>query len=151
MKIHIIMELEKNLKISETTKWRHSMEKPMIPQKSIHPGSFNCRGEGDRGHSSNWWSSFSHRIKTQLLLILSIVYTVWVCSFSDICDFKYLKVSPVSQRSATSNIWRCLPSHRGVSSSKLFPGLFPATSPPWHIFKRWESMIFKIHIWSWHG
>lgn len=27
MKIHIITELEENLKISETTKWRHSMEK----------------------------------------------------------------------------------------------------------------------------
>lgn len=35
MKIHIITELEENLKISETTKWRHSMEKPMIPQRAF--------------------------------------------------------------------------------------------------------------------
>lgn len=114
MKIHIITELEENLQISETTKWRHSMEKPMIHQKRIHPGSFNCCGEGDHRHSSNWWSSFSHRIKMQLLLLLSRVYTVWVCSCcyywveSTQCEFDYLLTL------ATSNIWRCLLSPRWV-------------------------------------
>lgn len=36
MKIHIITELEENLKISETTKWRHSMEKNQwSPQRAF--------------------------------------------------------------------------------------------------------------------